>query len=92
MSEPTNSYELEIDRLREELKKSLNQNYINDYNMDQQKQGFIQLCEKALWGLQKCNPMREETPSQYNKGYQLGWKETQKLGINLIERVITELK
>ena len=52
----------------------------------------IDLCEKALWGLQKCNPMREETPSQYNKGYQLGWKEAQKLGINLIERVIEELK
>jgi len=52
----------------------------------------IDLCEKALWGLQKCNPMREETPSQYNKGYQLGWKEAQKLGINLIERVIAELK
>ena len=62
------------------------------WQLENPHEDCITLCEKALWGLQKCNPMREETPSQYNKGYQLGWKEAQKLGINLIERVIEELK
>ena len=52
----------------------------------------IDLCEKALWGLLHANPVKAEVESSYNHGYRIGWKECQKLGINLIERVIEELK
>ena len=60
--------------------------------LQKDRKHIMTLCEKALWGLQKCNPVRPENPSPYNKGYQVGWKECQKLGIDLMERVIAELK
>ena len=63
----------------------------NKYLQEDRKR-FITLCEQALWGLLHANPIKKEVESPYNRGYRLGWKECQKLGINLIERVIAELK
>ena len=57
-----------------------------------EKDRSVTLCEKALWGLLHANPVKAAVESSYNHGYRIGWKECQKLGIDLIERVITELK
>jgi len=52
----------------------------------------VSMWEKALWGMVNCNPVKREVESSYNRGYRLGYKEAQKLGISLIEKVIEELK
>ena len=66
--------------------------YEHIHNLEQKLKGVIPLVEKALWGLLHANPVKAEVESSYNHGYRIGWKECQKLGIDLIERVITELK
>ena len=60
--------------------------------LQKDRKHIMTLCEKALWGLLHANPVKAEVESSYNHGYRIGWKECQKLGIDLIERVITELK
>jgi len=60
--------------------------------LQKDRKHIMTLCEKALWGLLHTNPVKAEVESSYNHGYRIGWKECQKLGIDLIERVITELK
>ena len=54
----------------------------------------IDLCEKALWGLHNCNYIKTEgdKETQYQHGFRVGYNQAKRLGLDLIEKVIEELK
>ena len=55
---------------------------------------ILKLCEKALWGLQHVNYIKTkaDTETQYQHGFRLGYNQAKRLGLDLIEKVIEELK
>ena len=54
----------------------------------------ITLCEQALWGLQHVNYIKLKTTkeTQYQHGFRIGYNQAKRLGLDLIEKVIEELK